>query len=350
MRPQVSIGVVGADAVGRTLARAFEALQSAELTWVCGDGRGTPQPVSWSSATARSTARFDDLLEDEGLDAVVVATALASREHLVRRALEAGKHVLVEPPLAFNAETAEQLVRLAQGGERRLITSSVLCFRPALRRMKEIIANGHLGELYYLYGSWLGLSPRPAEESVVWSAGAEIVAAVLWLLGDEPVDLVARGGPCTSRDAADVAFCHLRFASGLEVELRLSRIEPRPVRFVSSVGSRGMAVFDELAPEQPLTIHETAEHSDGAVARGDVLAPRLPEFDPVRGQCESFISAVSSAGPATAGDRRSGAGAVAVLEALQRSLERGGTREVIGEPVAPESGQVKVVRLPLRCV
>ena len=89
----------------------------------------------------------------------------------------------------------------------------------------------------------------------------------------------------------------------------------------ASVGSRGMAVFDELAPDQPLTIHETVEPSDGAVARGDVVAPRLPEADHVRGQCESFISAVSSAGPAAASDGRSGAGAVAVLEALQRSLE-----------------------------
>ena len=352
MRPQVSIGVVGADGAGRTLTRAFDALQSAELTWICGDGRGAPQPLPWSSQSARSTARFDDLLEDEGLDAVVIATAPAPREHLVRRALEAGKHVLVEPPLAAGGETAEDLVGLAQSGNRRLMTTCVLCFRPAVRRMKEMIANGRLGELYYLYGSWLDLSPRPGEESVVWTGGAEIVAAVLWMLGDEPVDLVARGGPCTARDAADVAFCHLRFASGLEVELRLSRIEPRPVRFLSAVGSRGMAVYDELAREQPLAIHETAEDSDGAVCRGDVVSPRLPVADPVRAQCESFVSAVSCAGPAAAsdspmfGDGRGGAGAVAVLEALQRSLERGGSREAIGEPVAAETA--RVVRLPLR--
>jgi predicted dehydrogenase len=351
MRPQVSIGVVGVDAAGRTLARAFDALQSAELTWICGDGRGAPPPLTSSAPSARSTARFDDLLEDEGLDAVVIATAPAPREHLVRRALDAGKHVLVEPPLAFGGETAEELVWLAQNGNRRLMTSSVLCFHPALRRMKDLIATGRLGELYYLYGSWLDLSARPGDESVVWTGGADIAAAVLWILGDEPVDLVARGGPCTSRDAADIAFCHLRFATGLEVELRLSRVEPRPVRFLAAVGSRGMAVFDELAGERPLTVHETAEEADGAVCGGDVVSPRLPASDPVRGQCEHFVSAVSSAGAAVQagdmfGDGRGGAGAVAVLEALQRSLERGGSREAIGEPAA--TGGSRVVRLPLR--
>jgi predicted dehydrogenase len=351
VRSQVSIGVVGGDAAGRTLARTFEGLQSAELTWICGDGRGAPPPLAWSPQSARSTARFDDLLEDEGLDAVVIATAPAPREHLVRRALDAGKHVLVEPPLAFGGETAEQLVGLAQSGNRRLMTSSVLCFHPALRRLKELIATGRLGELYYLHASWLDLSPRPGDESVVWSGGAEIAATVLWILGDEPVDVVARGGPCTSRDAADAAFCHLRFATGLEVELRLSRIEPRPARVVAAVGSRGMAVFDELERERPLTVHETAEDADGAVCRGDVVSPRLPGADPVRGQCEHFVSAVSSAGPAVQpgdvfGDGRGGAGAVAVLEALQRSLERGGSREAIGATAAADPPVV--VRLPLR--
>jgi predicted dehydrogenase len=356
MRTQVSIGVFGADAAGRTLARAFDQLQSAELTWICGDGRGAPPPLPWSPPSARATARFDDLLEDEGLDAVAIATAPAAREHLVRRALDAGKHVLVEPPLAFGGETAEELVRLAQSGNRRLMTSSVLCFHPALRRLKELVVTGRLGELYYLYGSWLGLSRGPGDESVVWTAGADVAAAVLWMLGDEPVDLVARGGPCTSRDAADVAFCHLRFATGLEVELRLSRIEPRPVHFLAAVGSRGMAVFDELAPQQPLTVHETAEDSSGAVCRGDVVSPRLPPADPVRAQCEHFVSAISSAGPAAPpadvfGDGRGGAGAAAVLEALQRSLERGGTREAIGGEAIGESAAPdppRVIRLPLR--
>ena len=359
MRSQVSIGVVGAEAAGRTFAREFDALQSAELTWICGDGRGAPPQLPWSQPSARSTARFDDLMEDEGLDAVVIATAPAPREHLVRRALEAGKHVLVEPPLAFGGETAEQLVELAISGNRRLMTSSVLCFHPAVRRMKELIATGRLGELYYLYGSWLDLSSHTGEESVMWSDGAEIAAAVLWMLGDEPVDLVARGGPCTAREAADVAFCHLRFATGLEVELRLSRIEPRPVHFLAAVGSRGMAVFDALSRERPLTVHETAEDSDGAPCAGDVISPRLPAADPVRGQCENFVSAVSSAGLAAQvgdvfGDGRGGAAAVAVLEALQRSLERGGTREAVDGGAAiggAQTGAPKppvLVRLPLR--
>jgi predicted dehydrogenase len=337
MRTPVSLGVVGLGTRGRALVRAFDEIGSAEIRWLF-DQKPAAATRAWPRASfAQPANRLDDLLDDETLDAVVIATPPPTRGELARRALDAGKHVLVEPPLALEAQEADDLVRRAETGNRRLVAGHPLHFHPAALKLKELVAAGRLGEVYYLYGGRQGLGGEP----VLWGAGAEAVSSLLWLVGDEPVEALARGGPCAS-DGADVAFCYLRFATGIEAELRLSSVEPAAVQRLTVVGSRGMATFDALA-EHALTVHETAEDVGGAPRRGDIVSPRLPATDPERAHCEYFLGSVAASGATGAG--RTGAAVVAVLEALQRSLERGGTREVIGPPGEPIAG---VIRLPIR--
>jgi predicted dehydrogenase len=324
MRIPVRLGVVGLGARGTALARAFDRLAAAEVRYTC------------------APERFDRLLADETVDAVVVATPAPMRGEHARRALEAGKHVLVEPPLALEAQEADDLVRRAESSGRTLVTSHATHFHPAARRLTELVAGGSLGEVHYVYGSHQGLG-RCGDETVLWGTGAEALSTLLWVVGDEPVEALARGGPCSGGEGADVAFCHLRFATGIEAELRLSCVEPAPTRRLTVVGSHGMACFDALDAERPLTVYETAEGADGAPCPGDVVSPRLPAADPLIAHCEHFLAAVSA--PAAPGNGRAGAAVVAVLEALQRSLERGGAREAIGAPDEPIAG---VIRLPIR--
>jgi predicted dehydrogenase len=339
MRTPVSVGVVGTGRWGPTLLRAFDQIAAAELRWIF-DHSAAAALRAWRRVpSARVATRLTDMLEDEALDAVVVATPPAARAELVRRALAAGKHVLVEPPFAFESGEAEALVLAAEHAGRRLVTSHTSQFHPGARRLRELVAAGALGRLHYAYGSrrWLG---EPADgDGLLWGRGAEAVTSMLWLVGEEPVEAFAHGGARGS--AGEVAFCHLRFAAGVEAEIRLSSMEPRREQSLVAVGSRAMGVFDELDGEHPLTIHERAYDAEGVAEPGDVVAPRLPDGDPVVGYCEHFVTTISSGGD---GRRRGGAAVVAVLEALQRSLERGGTREAIG-PSGPIAG---VIRLPTR--
>ncbi len=338
MRTPVSVGVLGLAGRGAEAARTLDALGSCELRWVYLDA-----PAS-RTARFRRVSQLEQVLGDETLDAVVIAAPPAARGELVRRALDAGKHVLVEPPFTLESREAEDLVRLAGEGNLRLVSSSFLRFHPAAARLKELMASGRLGELYYLSASRLQLTR--GQDSILWGDGADAISLLLWLVGDEPVELAARGGPCGDGDAADVALCHLRFATGIEAELRVSRLEPQPTLRVTAVGSKGMGVFDELDAQLPLTIHETTRDTEGVATAGDVSSPRLPVAAPLRELCEHFLAIVSA--PGLASDTgRSGATVVAVVDALQRSLERGGTPEAIGAGDAPTAG---VIRLPLRSV
>jgi predicted dehydrogenase len=330
MRTPVSLGVVGLGERGATLVQAFDQLAAAELRWLYDQSPDATMRAWRRVSYARVAGGFEDMLSDETLDAVAIATPPPARAGLARRALEAGKHVLVEPPLALEADEADDLVAMAESGNRRLVATHATQFHPAACRLRELLAGGDLGQVHYLYGSGRRLPPA-ADGSVIWSAGAEAVSTLLWALGDEPVEAFARGGPCSGAEGADVAFCHLRFATGIEAELRLSTVEPQAARRLTAVGSRATACFDALDPARPLTVHEVD---------GDVVSPRLPAADPERDRCEAFLAAVFAPGTA-----RTGAAVVAALEALQRSLERGGTREAIGTPGAPIAG---VIRLPIR--
>jgi predicted dehydrogenase len=345
MRTPVSLGVVGLGSRGSDLVRAFDQLASAEVRWLF-DQSPVAVMRAWRRVSyTRVAGRLEDLLEDETLDAVVIATPPPTRCELAARALAAGKHVLIEPPVALEAEEAEDLACRAESADRRLVTGHALHFHPAAQRLKQLLAEGRLGQIHYLYGSHQGLG-RSGGETVLWGAGAEAVSTLLWALDDEPVEALARGGPCSGADGADVAFCHLRFATGIEAELRLSCVEPAPARQLTAVGSRGMARFDALDAARPLTVHETGTDADGAACPGDVVSPWLAAADPVRDHCEHFLAAVSAPSTATGKPGPTHpAAVVAVLEALQRSLERSGTREAIGAPGAPIAG---VIRLPIR--
>jgi GFO/IDH/MocA oxidoreductase family protein len=161
---------------------------------------------------------------------------------------------------------------------------------------------------------------------VLWGAGATAVAAVLWLAGDEPIEVTAHGGSYRGDGAPDVALCHLRFATGIEAQLMLSALEPQETRTLTAVGSAGTATFDELDLQRPLSVCERSS--------GDVVALRLAAADPVGARCEEFLSRVGAPSYSSAGGRE-GAAVVAVVEAVQRSLEHGGLTQPVGEPAEP---------------
>jgi predicted dehydrogenase len=332
LRTPVTVGVVGLGRWGPEVARAFDALPQAELRWLCDHNPEAHLRLRLRYPGVRLTSDFEDLLNDEGLDGVALATPAVSHYELARRALDADKHVLVEKPLALRSDHADDLVQRSERHDRRLLVGNARLFDPGVRRLKKLIELGRLGDVYYLVAYHQGAVDHGSQESALWSLGPHDIALVLHLFGDEPVDVLARGGSYMQPGITDVVYCYLRFATGICAHLHLSLLDPRRARTVTVVGSRRTATFDDLEPERKLTIHDKD---------GDIVSPRLPRDEPLQLECAEFVATIRSPSNATASAREAAA-TVTVLERLQRSI---GTD---GVPYVPGDGQSTVVHLPLR--
>lgn len=327
MRTPVNVGVVGVGRSAAELVRTFGDLPHARLCWLCDHSLEPQLRLSSRYPSARVTSDLQRLLSDETLDAVVIATPAATHYELVRRALEAEKHVFVETPLARESQQAEELVRLAQRCNLRLMVGHVLVFHPAVRKLKELIELGRLGDVYYFSGGWHAVGDRPPGENALWSLGAEQLSVLLHLVDDEPVEVLARGDAYIEPGCEDVVVCYLRFATGISAHLHLSSLDPLKLRKLTAVGSKRTAVFDDVEPDRKLTIYQTTfarRAISGPYARagvGDVHSPAIDHDEPLRLACERFVEGVASS--LDFASARQGAAVVRTLEALQESLDRG---------------------------
>jgi predicted dehydrogenase len=319
----VSVGVVGLGYWGPNLARNFLALPGCELAWCCDADDERRARYADVFRPARLTASLDDLLNDPGLDAVVLATPVPTHAALAVAVLEAGKHCFVEKPLAQSAADAERAVAAAAAADRLLMVGHLLEYHPGVRALKDVVDSGELGELRYIYGNRLNLGQLRADENALWSLGAHDVSVVLTLAGEEPYELSARGESYMRDGVEDVVFAFLRFPSGLAAHLHLSWLDPHKERRFTVVGSKRMATFDDMEPERKMTIYDKGfdPTTDSYVARaGEIRLPMVPTTEPLRLECEHFIECVRER-RAPRSDGESGLRVVRVLEGLQRELD-----------------------------
>jgi len=324
---RVRLGVVGLGYWGPNLARNFDSLAGCELAWCCDEQQPRRDRLAQVHRSTRFTARFEDLLEDPALDAIVLVTPVPTHAALVQRVLAAGKHCFVEKPLAQSAADAEAVVRAAQQAERIVMVGHLLEYHPGVRLLKEILDSGELGESRYIYGNRLNLGQLRSEENALWSLGAHDVSVVLALAGEEPTELVAHGECYMQEGIEDVVFAFMRFPSGLAAHLHLSWLDPHKERRFTVVGSKRMATFDDMELERKLTIYdkgfdEKADSYGEYITRaGEIRCPRVPNAEPLRLECEHFLECIRE-GRAPRSDGESGLRVVRVLEGLQRSLDR----------------------------
>jgi len=293
MRTPVTVGVVGLGEWGPRLVRVFDELPTAELRWLCDESPAALFRLQPRFRSVRKTHDIDELLADEALDAVVIATPPATHYKLACLAIDADKHVFVETPLALTGEHAVDLVERAERHGRRLMTGHVLLFHPAIQRLKELVDAGRLGEIYYVLGNRFGLGKARHDESVIWDLGPHDVATALYLLGDEPVAVEAQGGSYGDASVVDAAFCSLTFATGIQAHLDFSWLEPQRTRRLRVVGSAGMALFDDLELERKLTLCERQTPASAGLShdgharfteRGKVAVDRANAEIEVRGE------------------------------------------------------------------
>jgi predicted dehydrogenase len=302
-------------------------LPDAELAWICDSSEEARARWSREFPAARATADLDELLADDSLDAVAIATHVPSHAELAERVFEAGKHCFVEKPLAQSVAEAEQVVAAAREAGRVLMVGHLLEYHPGVEKLKEIAESGELGDIYYLYSNRLNLGQLRADENALWSLGAHDVSVLLHLAGgEEPSECQAFGESYMRPGVEDVVFCYLRFPSGLSAHLHLSWLDPHKERRFTVVGSKRMATFDDMEIERKVTVYDKGfdqsyeSYGEYVMRSGDIWSPRVSNEEPLRIECRHFLERIADgAEPRSGGD--SGLRVVRVLEALQRSLE-----------------------------
>jgi len=324
----VRVGVVGLGYWGPNIARNLGALQDCELRWLCDADEAARAKLTSAFPAARTTGELSELLEDDELDAVVLATPVPTHAELAIAVARAGKHCFAEKPLATNAADAEAAVQAAAQAGRVLMVGHLLEYHPAVARLKALIDGDELGSLYYLYGNRLNLGVLRSDENALWSLGAHDVSVALHLIGEEPSECTAQGASYVRDGVEDVVFCFLRFPSGIVAHLHLSWLDPHKERRLTVVGERKMATFDDMLVEGKLSVYDkgfdedTRSWGEYITRSGDVFSPQIANAEPLRLECEHFIESVRS-GTSPRSDGQSGLRVVRVLERLQESLGRG---------------------------
>lgn len=315
-----SVAVIGAGHWGKNLVRNFHELGA--LRSIC-----EPDPDIQSSLVEqypeiRVGADADDALASD-VDAVAIATPAATHADLAMRALDAGKHVFVEKPLALTVADGERVVQLAADVGRVLMVGHLLWYHPAVMKLAEMVRDGQLGEVRYIYSNRLNLGKIRKEENILWSFAPHDISVILGLTGEMPEDVHAAGGTYLSEGVADATVTTFGFAGGIRAHVFVSWLHPFKEQRLVVVGDKQMAVFDDTRPTDKLVVyaHDVGWQRDQSVVR--TAASRAIDIDdsePLANECRHFLDCVNT-GSAPRTDGAEGLRVLRVLAACQAALD-----------------------------
>ena len=320
----MKVGVAGLGYWGPNLARNFDELGS--LGALCDLSDDLRARYSARYPSARVYSDYDELLADEMIDGVVIATPVPTHYELAKRALAAGKHALVEKPPAMRGTEMEELVAFAEASSLVLMPGHLLLYHPGVQKLKTLVEERELGDVLCVYGNRQNLGKIRKDENALWSLGVHDLSVVLYLLEEEPSEAVAHGRDFLNVGVEDVVFCYLRFPSGRIAHMHLSWLDPHKMRRITVVGREKMAVFDDMELDQKVTIYDKAPESaptsygEWLTRTGDVFSPKIANDEPLRLECQAFLELMDGSGNARK-VARDGLAVVRTLERLQASLD-----------------------------
>jgi len=335
----IGVGVIGAGYWGPNLIRNFAAVDDCTLVAVCDQSQSRLAGIERGYPLAKRVNRVEDLLADDDIDAIAVATPAGSHFELARACLQGGKSVFVEKPLARTVAECEALVELARQQNLVLMVGHTFEFNAAVEYVETMIQERALGEVYYIYSQRLNLGVVRQDVNAMWNLAPHDISIALRWLKQMPRAVNARGYTYLQEGIEDVVYLTLEFADGVTVHIHVSWLDPGKVRRTTVVGSSKMIVYDDVSTEAKIQIFDKGidrEHIDGSLGEfdsfgkfqltqraGDVLIPRIDFREPLRRECDHFVHCVANGEPAMT-DGENGLRVVRVLEAASRSLGRGG--------------------------
>lgn len=330
----VKVALTGIGYWGPKLARNLTEMADAELRWVVDLDPTRLEKIQTQYPGVRTTGEFAEMLASD-VEAVVIATPIRTHYRLAKAALLAGKHVMIEKPLTASSADAEELIDIAEARGLTLMVGHTFEYNAAVRTLREIVASGELGEIYYVDAARLNLGLFQTDINVLWDLAPHDLSILFYVLQCDPIAVSARGSASVRPGIHDVAYVELRFPGNLLAHVHLSWLDPCKVRRVTIVGSKKMVVCNDLSDAEKIRIYdkgvdrpyETDNFADFRLTYryGTVTIPHVPFQEPLRIQCEHFLHCVRT-GERPQSDGRVGLKVVRVLEEADRSLQNGGER------------------------
>ncbi len=336
----IGIAVVGAGHWGPHLIRNYSDHTSSQALWVIDQSEDRRDAIGERFPTVALSADIEEALVDDRVDAVVIATPTSTHYSVVERALNAGKHVMVEKPITNSLEHARALCELADSRNRVLMVGHVFLFNPAVRAAKDYIDRGELGTVKYLSMTRTNLGPVRLDVNAAWDLASHDVSIANYWLGETPTSVSASGGSWLNPGVHDVVFATLRYPHDVMVNVEASWLNPRKRRLISVVGAERMLTVDDMDLTEPLRIYDkgvvgaATELTDtfagfrAQVREGEVRIPHVTAGEPLRAECDAFLRRVGGES-GTLSSGWAGADVVAVLEAIDRSIANRGAEEEV---------------------
>lgn len=318
------VAVVGAGYWGINHVRNFHELGA--LKTVCDASQSSLTKIGEGFSNLHLTTDYQKVLADDEVRGIVIATPAETHYRLAASAIEAGKHVLVEKPLTLNVDECRRLVDLARAKNAILMVGHLLEYHPAVLRLRELIASGELGELRYIYSNRLNLGKVRREENILWSFAPHDIAIILRLVGELPVQIAATGGAYLQSHIADVTVTNIDFPTGVRAHIFVSWLHPYKEQRLVVVGSKKMAVFDDVVKENKLVIYDQGVefvNGEPVMRKNEGIAEPLERAEPLRRECMHFLDCLETGKPPLT-DGESGLQVLRVLEAAEHSLAQSG--------------------------
>jgi predicted dehydrogenase len=344
----VNVGVVGCGYWGPNLIRNFSNLKSSRVVSCADVKEDRLSHMKQLYPTIRATNDFREILKDPEIDAVIIATPVAQHYPVAKEALEAGKHVFVEKPLAQSVEEGKALVELAARLGRTLMVGHTFVFTAAVNKIKDLIWSGELGEIHYVASSRVNLGIFQEDINVVWDLAPHDISIMNYVLNSRPVSVSAVGQSYIRPGIEDVAFLTLKYPQAALANIHVSWLNPNKIRSTTVVGSKKMLVYDDISSLEKIRIYDKGvtmtPHYDTfgefhlSYRYGDIMIPRLDDAEPLKTECQHFVDVIEK-GVLSRSDGDHGLDVLLALETAGRSMRERGAEIAIEYPPRTESAK-----------
>jgi predicted dehydrogenase len=333
MKKQLNVGVVGCGYWGPNLIRNFRALPDCRLKMMCDVSEERLAHLKSLYPEVEASTDYSHMLNGAGVDAVVIATNVRLHHPMAKASLMAGKHTFIEKPMAASSEQCEELVEIAKRKGLVLMVGHTFLYSPAVRKIKEVVEWGDLGEIRYISARRLNLGLFQKDINVAWDLAPHDISIILHIMEEQPLSVNCRGSAHVTPGIEDVTLMCLNFRNNRSAMIHSSWLDPRKTREMTIVGSKRMIVYDDIAPIEKIKIFdarvERPPHYDTfgefqyAYHYGDMYVPYIKQEEPLRSECQHFLDCIRE-GISPMTDGRRGHDLVKILEASSQSLKQGG--------------------------
>jgi predicted dehydrogenase len=335
----IRVGVVGCGYWGPNLIRNFRSLPDCKLAVICDLDQRRLSHLKALYPEVETTTNFEGMIASKNLDAIIVATSVGLHHRMAMASLQAGKHTFVEKPMATSVAHCEELIQLADSKGLALMAGHTFLYSPAVRKVKEIVDAGDIGELRYISARRLNLGLFQKDINVTWDLAPHDISIILYVMGESPASVNCRGSAHITPGVEDVTSLCLSFRRERSAIIQSSWLDPRKVREMTFVGSRRMIVYDDVAQLEKIRIFdmrvERPPHYDTfaefhyAYHYGDMYAPYVKQEEPLKVECQHFLDCIKT-GARPLSDGRQALEMVRILEASSASLKQHGAPVALG--------------------